>query len=118
MIHFLDSEKDNLIAFKIEGKITKEDIQKVHPLIHKITNTGKKVDFYMNLNDFEGYETGGLWTDLKIDAIHISDYGNMAIVGDKKWHEWAAKATDLFTNSEVKYFDLEDKESAKQWIGL
>lgn len=118
MIEFLDTTKENLIAVEIRGKVSKEDIQKFHPLIQHILNTNEKVDFYIELHDFEGYELGGFWEGLKIDSSHISDYGDMAIVGGKKWHEWAAEATDFFTNSEVKHFDLEERESAKKWIGL
>ena len=118
MIHILNSEKDNLIAAKISDKISKEEVQKVHSLIHKIINKNKKVDFYFELDDFHGYDLEGLWADLKVDAAHLSDYGNMAIVGEEKWQEWAVKASDLFTGSEVKYFDLDDKEAAKKWIGL
>ena len=118
MIHFLNAEKDKQIAAKISGKITKEEVQKVHPLIHEIINKNKKADFYFELHDFHGYELEGLWADLKVDAAHLSDYGNMAIVGEKKRQEWAVKANDLFTASEVKYFGLNEKESAKNWIGL
>lgn len=118
MIHILNSEKDNLIAAKISGKISKEEVQEIHSLIHKIINKNKKVGFYFELDDFHGYELEGLWADLKVDVAHLSDYGNMAIVGEEKWQEWAVKASDLFTGSEVKYFDLKDKEAAKNWIGL
>jgi len=40
----------------------------------------------------------------------------MAFVGEKEWQQWAAKATDFFTSSEVKFFDLNEKEEAKRWI--
>ena len=36
MIQVLDIEKENLIAAKVNGKITKKDIEKIHPLIHNI----------------------------------------------------------------------------------
>lgn len=118
MIHLLNSEKENLIAAKVSGEISKEEVQKLHPLIHEIIDKNKKVDFYLELHDFHGYDLKGMWEDLKIDAAHISDYGNMAIVGEKKWQKWASRAIDIFTGSKVKYFDLTDKESAKEWIGL
>jgi hypothetical protein len=118
MIQLLDSDKENLIAAKISGKISKEEVEKIHPLIHEIIDKNKKADFYLELNDFEGYEMEGLWADLKIDSAHINDYGEMVIVGEKKWHEWAAKATDVFTGSEVKYYDLDEKKEAKEWIGF
>lgn len=118
MINLLNTDKDNLIAAKISGKISKEDVQKLHPLIHKVIEKNKKVDFYFELQDFHGYDLKGLWADLKVDAAHIEDYGKMAFVGGGEWQEWAAKATDFFVGSEVKYFDLKDKNSARTWIGL
>tara|TARA_R110000868_G_scaffold116996_2_gene310917 strand:- start:2853 stop:3209 length:357 start_codon:yes stop_codon:yes gene_type:complete len=116
MIQIINTEKDNLISAKLSGKISKNDVEKIHPLIHKIIEKGKKVDFYLEMEDFEGYTLKGFWEDIKVDSAHISNYGKMAFVGEKKWQEWAAKATDFFTSSEVKYFDLKDKEQAKIWI--
>lgn len=116
MIHMIPTEKDNLIALKLEGKISQTDVQKMRPMIQRIADNGKKADFYFEMHDFHGYELKGLWEDIKVDAIHASDYGNMAFVGDKKWQEWAAKATDFFTGSEVKFFELEHKDDAMRWI--
>ena len=116
MIQIINTGKDNLISAKISGKILKNDVEKIHPLIHNIIKKGKKVDFYFEMEDLEGYTLKGFWEDIKVDSAHISDYRKMAFVGEKKWQEWSAKATDFFTSSEVKYFDLEDKELAKTWI--
>ena len=116
MIQIINKEKDNLISAKISGKISKNDVEKIHPLIHKIIEKGKKVDFYFEMEDFEGYTLKGFWEDIKVDSAHISDYGKMAFVGEKKWQEWVAKATDFFTSSEVKYFKIENRTQAIIWI--
>lgn len=116
MIQLLNSEKVNLISAKISGKISKDEVEKIHSEIHEILKQNSKIDFYFILEDFDGYTLKGFWEDLKVDSAHISDYGKMALVGEKKWQERAAKATDFFTSSEVKYFDLKDKELAKTWI--
>jgi len=116
MILINKPEKDNLISATISKKISKSDVEKIHSLIHKIIEKGNKVDFYFEMKDFEGHTLKGLWEDIKVDSAHISDYGKMAFVGEKKWQEWTAKITDLFTASEVKFFRLEDKEQAKIWI--
>ena len=100
----------------MSGKISKSDVEKVHSKIHNILKDNNKVDFYFEMEDFDGYTIKGFWEDIKTDASHLSDYGKMAFVGENKWQEWIAKATDFFTSSEVKYFDLEDKEVAKAWI--
>ncbi|MFC0446091.1 STAS/SEC14 domain-containing protein [Pseudidiomarina halophila] len=116
MIDILDSDKENLIAVKFTGKATQQDMKRIHALIDGIVEKDLKVDFYLEFHDFHGYEMKGLWEDLKIDAAHFKDYGKMALVGDKKWLENAAKATDFFTSSEVRYFSLDDKKSAKEWL--
>jgi|TARA_R110002096_G_scaffold4954_1_gene23153 stage II sporulation SpoAA-like protein len=116
MIHLLETKKENLIAVKLEDKISKSDVEKLHPLIHSIAEKGNKVDFYLEMNDFHGYDLQGFWADMKVDASHISDYGKMAFVGKKKWQKWVAKTTNIFTDSEVKYFNLTDKDNALEWI--
>lgn len=116
MIHLLNSKKDNLISAKLSGKISKSDVEKAHSRIHEILKNYDKVHFYFEMEDLEGYTIKGFWEDIKTDASHLSDYGKMAFVGNNRWQEWVAKATDLFTSSDVKYFDLKDSEKAKQWI--
>ncbi len=116
MIHSINLEKENLIATTLEGKISKSDVEKIHSRIHEILKKNQKIDFYFEMHDFQGYEFEGLWEDLKVDISHLSDYGKMAFVGDKKWQEWTAKATNFFTSSEVKFFELKDKEEAKKWV--
>lgn len=116
MLQKINLEQENLITAKISGKLTEQDMRKLHPLIHYIIEKGQKVDFYFEMEDFEGYTLKGFWEDLKIDSAHLGDYGKMAFVGNKKWQEWAARATDFFTGSEVKFFEKANKENALEWI--
>lgn len=116
MIQIINSENEQVIAAKITGDISKKDVQKIHPLIHNIVNNRMKVRWYFELEDFTGYDLKGLWADLKVDAAHFDEYGNIAMVGDKKWQELATEATDFFTSSEVRFFEPHQKDDAKQWI--
>ncbi len=118
MMKIMTTEKDNLIATTLEGKITEADVGHIRSRIDEILKNNRKVDFYFEMHDFHGYDMKGFWADLKVDRAHVSDYGKMAFVGDKKWQEWAAKATDLATDSDVRYFDISEKGKAKGWIGL
>lgn len=116
MVQLVKTKKENLVAAILEGKISKTDVELIHSRIDEVVKNNQKVDFYFEMEDFHGYEPQGLWADIKVDATHLSDYGRMAFVGEKKWQEWAAKATDFFTNSQVKFFDLNEREEAKKWI--
>ncbi len=113
MIHITKAEKSNLIYASISGKITKEDVEKIHPLIHNIVKNGNKVNFFFELVNFKGYDLKGLWEDLKVDTAHISDYGKMAFVGEKEWQQWAAKATDFFTARKLNFSTLMKRKKLK-----
>ncbi|MGX5915195.1 STAS/SEC14 domain-containing protein [Aliidiomarina sp. Khilg15.8] len=118
MIEILHSEKENLVALKVRGEFSKEDVHKVHNLIDLATDKSDKVDFYIELDDFLDTELSAMWEGLKVDASHMADYRKVAFVGDKKWHARAAKVSDFLTGADIKYFDVTDKESAKGWVGF
>ncbi|RUO63113.1 STAS/SEC14 domain-containing protein [Pseudidiomarina insulisalsae] len=115
---FLETTKDNLIALRLTDKLSQSDIETLHERMDEILEHHDQVDFYFEFHEFEGYTPKGLWEDIKVDAKHHSDYGKMAFVGDKEWLEKVAQATDLVTDSEVKYFPLEEIVQAKAWIGI
>ena len=84
MLQLIESRQENIIAAKIKGKITKTDVDKVHLLIDDISSKYKKIDFYFEMCEFEGYTLKGLWEDIKIDISHMKEYGKIAIVGEKE----------------------------------
>lgn len=118
MIEILHTKKENLVAVKVRGEFSKEDVLKVHNLIDLATESSEHVDFYIELDDFQDAEFSAMWEGLKVDALHMSDYRKVAFVGDKKWHARMAKVGDFLTGADIKYFDIADREMAKAWVGL
>ena len=116
MLQIIELTKNNLIATKASGKLRKEDIEKIHPLIHAILDRGMKVRWYFEMDNLTGWDLPGLWEDLKMDTAHAKDYEKIAMVGDKKWQEWITLFMKPFTNAEIKYFNIDQKEDAKKWI--
>jgi hypothetical protein len=65
-----------------------------------------------------------------LGATRLKDFGKMTVLilptwrtaekiafaGNKKWLEWAAKATDFFRGSGAKYFELKNIDKAMTWI--
>lgn len=116
MLQIIELQEKNIIATKASDKLGKEDIEKIHPLIHAILDKGMKVRWYFEMEDFTGWDFLGLWEDLKMDMAHAKDYEKIAMVGTKKWQDWVSQFMKPFTNAEINYFDLENKEKAKLWI--
>ena len=58
MLQIIELTNDNVIASKASGKLRKEDIEKIHPLIHAILDKGMKVRWYFEMDNFTGWSIG------------------------------------------------------------
>ena len=47
MLQIIELKEKNIVATKASGKLRKEDIEKIHPLIHAILDKGMKVRWFM-----------------------------------------------------------------------
>ena len=110
-----DSETD-LVTIKISGKLTTEDYKRFIPELETFIQEHGGINVLFQMVDFHGWEFGAMWEDLKFDMKHFSDMKRLAIVGEKKWHEWMAKVCVLFTKAEIQYFPSEQLADAKTWL--
>ena len=123
MLQLLDFTGENIIATRANDLLGIKDYEKIHPFIHNIISTGRKVRWYFEMDDVSGSDSTGFW---EVCIIEI-DYGNMkfthsddietiAIVGDKKWEKCMLSIMKPFTKANLRYFELSEKEKAKEWI--
>nr|WP_232224012.1 STAS/SEC14 domain-containing protein [Gillisia sp. CAL575] len=54
MLQIIELKEKNIVATKASGKLRKEDIEKIHPLIHAILDKGMKVRWYFEMDNFTG----------------------------------------------------------------
>ena len=107
---------DFFLSFKIAGKLTHEDYEKITPMIDSALNGVKdaKVKLFFDCSEFEGWELRAAWDDFKIGLKHGSEFEKIAILGNKTWHEYIAKVGKWFISGEISYFEDEDK--ALRWL--
>jgi len=123
MLQLLDLTQKNIIATKANDLLGIKDYQKIHPLIHNIINAGKKVRWYFEMDDCSHSNTIGFWEDAlpevnygEMNFTHSDDIEKVAIVGNKKWEKWMRSIMKPFSKARVKYFDLDDRQTAFEWI--
>ncbi len=63
-----------------------------------------------------GWSPSGMWTELRFEAKHRKDLKKVAVIGDRKWAEWATKFSKLFTGSDVRFYEDADSNEARAWI--
>lgn len=123
MLQMLDFTGKNIIATRANDLMGIKDYEKIHPFIHNIINTKRKVRWYFEMDDNSDSETIGFWEDGVIEInyenmkfTHSDDIEAIAIVGDKKWEKCMKSIMKPFANAEVVYFEMSEKEKAKEWI--
>lgn len=123
MLQLLDFTQKNIIATRANDLLGINDYEKIHPLIHNIIGTGKKVRWYFEMDDCSILNSGGFWEDGtikvkygKLNFTHSADIEKIAIIGDKKWEKLMHSIMKPFIKAKVKYFHLHDREKAKDWI--
>lgn len=123
MLQLLDFTQKNIIATSANDLLGIKDYEKVHPLIHNIINTGKKVRWYFEMDDSSSTNATGFWEDGTIEMTygalkitHSEDLEKIAIVGTEKWKELMLAIMEPFDKAVIKYFHLSEREKAKEWI--
>lgn len=75
---------EDVIAFEVQGSLTKEDyIETLIPLIEKARSLGNKSKLLIHFGDsFEGFTSAGAWEDLKLGIHHMNTFERVAIPTD------------------------------------
>lgn len=107
---------DNVVGYKVEGKVNEADYESVGPELDQMVAEHGNLRMLVDLQDFEGIEPGAVLADLKLDMKHRNNVEKLAVVGDRKWEEWMTMLSRPFTTGEVRYFDGPQVEEAKEWV--
>ena len=118
MIELITDLPDRVLGLKASGEVTADDYKSVLvPAIEEKLSAQKKVRLlYVIGDEFEGYSGGAAWEDAKVGMKHLTSFERVAVVTDVDWIENMIKAFGFALPGEVRVFDDDDLEDARQWI--
>ena len=104
------------ISMRVVGTLTHDDYKRITPMFDAALSTvdDPKAKVLLDMTEFTGWELRAAWDDFKLGLRHGSDFHKIAMVGDKRWQEWAAKIGSWFISGEARYF--EDFDAAVTWL--
>jgi hypothetical protein len=105
-----------ILEVDLHGRLTREDYEKLGPSIEGLIREQGKICILVTMREFDGWDAGAFWEDLKWDAKHFNDIERLAIVGEESWHKWMAGFCKAFTTAEVRYFTLNQLDEAHAWL--
>lgn len=118
MIEILAQSHDNVLGIKASGKVTDKDYKEV--IIPKLDDIlseyGRGSFLYYLSNEFEGFELGAIWDDIKYASGHHDKIDKVALVGGPKWIEWTSKICGHLVKAEIKTFEEDQLDTAWQWL--
>ncbi len=107
---------ENIIYTIVKHNVTQEDFNELQPRLQNLIEEYRKVCWYYEMEDFDGWEVTPFFEDMEFSILHRNDFVKIAMVGEKKWQEWMTRIMKPFTSAEIKYFGRECREEAKRWI--
>ncbi|MFT6310631.1 MAG: hypothetical protein ACJAQS_000996 [Porticoccus sp.] len=107
---------DFFLTFKATGKLTHKDYETITPMINSALAGVKqaKIKALVDCIELEGWELRAAWDDLKLGLKHGNQFMKIAIIGNKRWQEVAAKIGTWLVAGEMEFFDNE--ETALDWL--
>jgi hypothetical protein len=118
MIELLEGLPDNVLALRGIGEVTADDYKGVLvPAVEEKLDKHKKIRLlYVLGDDFKRYSAGAAWEDAKVGMKHFTSWDRVAVVTDVDWIEHAVKAVAFAMPCEVRLFDDDELDEARQWI--
>ena len=116
MIESLPTSSDQVLAFKMSGKLHDEDYKHFVPLVDEAIAKHGKVRMLAQFHDFHGWDAHALWDDIKFSTTHCTKIERIALVGEKSWEKWMAQVCKPFTMAKIRYFDASQVGDAQAWL--
>ncbi len=116
MIEQLPTGSDQVLGFKMSGKLHDEDYKHFVPAVDAAVAKHGKVRMLAQFHDFHGWDARALWDDIKFSTTHCTKIDRIALVGEKTWEKWMAAVCKPFTMAKIRYFDASELDAAKAWL--
>ena len=116
MLTILSATNDDLLAIGVSEKFTAIDFETYSALIKERVEKYGQVRLYFEMVEFDGWKAGSFIENGIFDIKHGRQFGRVAMIGEKKWQEWAARLASPVKREGIKYFDTSERELAMKWV--
>ena len=110
----------NVLAYRVEGKLEREDIDRIFAEVDRKLATGEKIRVYAEVHSITGMTLEAIWQDLKLGMQRmnlISKIERAALVTDLGWLRTAIAFEDkVFGRLPIRAFQLSQQIEAQAWV--
>ena len=120
MIEMLDIGDTNVVAYRVGGKVTEEEMNSVLSIFKEKIQAGKKLSIYQEITSIGGAEFDAIIEKLKFfREFGLSNFNRIAVVTHKEWmHKIIDLEGKLFKKFNMRGFSIDDKDEALEFLKL
>jgi len=107
---------ENIIAYRVSGKLSHKDYQAFLPVLEALLKENPSLSLFIELDDFKGWDLEAAWDDFKFGIDHADDMNRVAIVGHHTWQKWMIHLAQPFMKAKIQYFTHEHLIDAWDWL--
>lgn len=109
--------ENRIVTLSVFGKLTGSDYRAILlPAMEEAIEELGQLRCLIDLSEFTGLDFSAFWEDLKFGLGNASHMEKIAIISDRQWVEWAAKAGGLVTPAKIQAFDATERLEARRWL--
>jgi len=118
MLEFLDFELDDAVAWRIDGKVTEDEMEQALGALRETIDRCGHVSVYQEVVSIGGVE----WDAIEEKMEFLREYGvrhfrRIAVVTDKRWMQTVIGWEDrLFRSVDMRAFSTEERERARNFL--
>ena len=118
MIEMLDVRITNVVAYRVGGKVTEEEMNSVLSIFKEKIQAGEKLSIYQEITSVGGAEFDAIIEKLKFfREFGLSNFNRIAVVTHKEWmHKMIDLEGKLFKKFDMKGFSIDDKDKALEFL--
>ena len=120
MLEILDLGVENIIAYRLGGKITEKEMTSVLSIFRERIDKGEKLLVYQEVESIGGAEFDAIvkkFRFFKDTGFNFSSFSRVAVVTHSKWlHKIVELEDKIFRNVDIKGFSIEEKDKAIEFL--
>jgi len=120
MLEMMDIGVENVVAYRLGGKITEEEMTSVLDIFREKIKKGEKLIVYQEVESIGGAEFDAMVEKFKFFkdvGFKFSHFSKIAVVTHAKWiHKLVDLEDKIFRNVDMKGFSIEEKDKAIEFL--
>ena len=118
MLEIVDIGVEKAVAYRLDKKITEEEMRLVISMFKKKIDQGEPLIVYQEVAGFGGVAFDAMIEKFKFfKDVGLSHFSRIAVVTHQKWiHKLVDLEGQLFKNIDMKGFPVEEKDRAIEFL--